>query len=95
MGQPVQREEHPLHAAAKIRRRAHAVEDQRIGATLFGGVVEMRARVEPDERQAAAFQFREQRPEPVGMFVIDRDWLHSRALVAKIPNVLQRCIALR
>ena len=43
------------------------------GDRLLGRVVDVRARVEPHERDAAAVEFGEQRAEPVGVFVVDRE----------------------
>src|SRR5262249_12749533 len=68
-------EEHALNAAAEVRRRAHPVEDKRVRALPFGRVVEVGPWVEPDERDLAALQFREERAEPVRVLVVDRERL--------------------
>ena len=73
VGHEAEREEHPLHAAAQVRRRTHAVEDERVRRRLLGRIVDVRARVEADERNVAALEFGEQRAEPVGVFVVDRE----------------------
>ena len=71
MGEPAKGVEHPLDAAAKVGGRAHAVEDERVGAFGFGRVVAVRPWVEADVRKSAAVEFRKERPEPVGMLVVD------------------------
>ena len=73
----MQRVERRLAVAAQIRRRARAVEDERIRHVVLRRIEDVRRRVEAHVRQAAPLELGEERLEPVGMFVVDRDRLHG------------------
>src|SRR5262245_41822736 len=80
MPQPVQRVERRLTVAAQIRRRARTIEHERIRCVVFRWIEDVRGRVESRVRQTAPLQLGEERLEPVGMFVVDRDGLHWSAI---------------
>src|SRR5262245_41867678 len=75
MREPTEREKRSLHAATQIRRWAHAIENERVRASAFGRVVAMRPRIETDVVNPPAVEFREHRPEPIWVFVINGDRL--------------------
>src|SRR6185437_3863516 len=77
MGEVAEREKHALETAAEIRRWAHSVEEQRERRPTGQWVVAVGSRILANVRNAAAIQFREQRPEPVGMLVINGEGLHG------------------
>src|SRR6266704_6473978 len=61
--------------SAQIRGWAHAVKKQRIIALVFVRIVLVFRGVNGNVRSAAAIKFREKQTEPVGMFVVNGDWL--------------------
>src|SRR3989475_4689072 len=69
----VQRIEDGVPVPAQIRRRAHAVEDERIGRTPVASLEPVPRGVEPHIRHTASIELLEQRPEPVGVLEVDRD----------------------
>ena len=68
----MQRVEGRLPVAAQIRRRARAIDDERVGHVVLGRIEDVRRGVEPHVRQSAPLELGEERLEPVGMFVVDR-----------------------
>jgi hypothetical protein len=94
MREVVERVEDAVAAAAEIRRRAHPVEDQpEVTAVAVGGVVAMTRGVEPLVRQAAPIELGEERPEPLGVLVVDADrtcaGCHDRPLKRERPGRLK------
>ena len=73
MLQKIQRVENCVAIAAQVGGRAHAIEDQRILSVAAAGVIGVSASVEAFVVGAALIEFREERAEPVGMLVINRD----------------------
>ena len=67
------RVEDAMPDAAPPRGRAHAVEEQRVRRPGRAGLVAVAGRVEPGVGHTAKLQLGEQRPEPVGMLVVDGD----------------------
>src|SRR4051812_22560160 len=88
MRKPSKRMEHSLNAAAKIRRRAHTVEHERVRRICFRRVIPMGAGVESNVRETATIKFREQRPKPIGMFVIDGDGLSKAHALFESPRTI-------
>ena len=76
MPQPVQRVERGLAVPAQIRRRARAIDDQRIRNVVLGRIEHVRRRHRGARREAAPVKLGEERLEPVWMLVVDRDGLH-------------------
>ena len=72
----MQRVERRLPVSAQIRRRARAVDDERIRNVVLRRIEDVRRRVEAHVRKPAPVELGEERLEPVGMLVVDRDRLH-------------------
>src|SRR5689334_11026291 len=77
MLQPMQRVEGRLAMTAQVRRRARPGEDKRVRHVALRGIERVRRGVQADGRYAAALQLGEERLDPVGMFVVDRDGMHA------------------
>jgi hypothetical protein len=73
VGEIVQRVEDRVAVAAEVRRRAHPIEYQRIRRSLRRAVEAVARRVDARVGHAAPVQLLKQRPEPVGMLVVDGD----------------------
>ena len=72
----VERLENRLRVAARPSRRAHPIENDRVGTLALGWIEDERiARVEPLVREAPAIELSEERLEPEWVLVDDSDRL--------------------
>src|SRR5205814_9673745 len=61
-------------AAAQIRGRTHAIEQERVFAVMVVRVVRVLRGIDQLERHVTALELREQWLEPVRVLVVDADW---------------------
>src|SRR5262249_21786087 len=94
----VERVEDPVAVAAVVRRRAHAIEDQRIFAVAVGLNVEMMTRrIHALVRRATLVELVEQRTKPVRMLVINSNWTVELGHLiyfpfSRVEQAVQACI---
>lgn len=75
--------------SAEIGRRAHPVEDERVGFRALGHIIRMTTRV--DESRLALLQLREKRPEPIRMLVVRRLRAETQAVEMREAVGLSGC----
>src|SRR4051812_16620810 len=76
MAEPVQRVKRALPVSAEIRGRTRSVEGEGERDFTLRRIERVRGGFEACVRHTASLQLDEERLEPVGMFVVDRDGMH-------------------
>ena len=77
MPQPVQRVERRLPWPRRYADGLARLNDERVGHVVFGRIEDVRRGVEAHVRKSAPIELGEERPEPVRVFVVERDRLHG------------------